>query len=83
MKKKICKKCNLEIKKHEKGVTWITFEGNKELEVIHWHYKCFLEWRDENLQERAKKLYTSTVKAMMPQLTQMVKKKVGVITNEL
>lgn len=70
--KKICKKCNKEIKNEEKGVTWITFKGKKQLEVIHWHFKCFIEWRNESLENRAKKLYFNSMKNTMPKFQEIM-----------
>lgn len=76
--KKICKRCDKQIKKNEKGVTWITFEGEKELEKIHWHWQCFLDWRNESIENRAKKIYADTMKKIMPMAKQMV----GNVLNE-
>lgn len=70
--KKICKKCNKPIETKEKGVTWTTFEGKKELEVIHWHFKCFEEWRDASLENRARRIYNDTMKAIVPQFKSMM-----------
>lgn len=61
MEDKICKKCHKIIKKNEKGVTWITFEDEKELEVVHWHWQCFIYWKNESLETRAMKLYNASM----------------------
>lgn len=71
---KICNKCGMKIQKHEKGVTWTTFELGQDIEVVHWHWKCFLEWRDSSLENKATKLYQKTVEGMMPQLKGMLEK---------
>jgi len=64
---KICKKCDRIIKKDEKGVTWITFEGKKEIEVIHWHWQCFLDWKTESIENGAKRIYAETMSKVIPQ----------------
>ena len=63
---KICQKCQKKINSEEKGVTWITFEGDKELEVIHWHWKCFEEWKNESIENKAKKVYAESMKKILP-----------------
>ena len=74
MANKICKKCNRIIKKNEKGVTWITFQGDKELEKIHFHWTCFIEWRDESIENRAKKIYSETMGKVLPQAKGIINK---------
>ena len=74
MANKICKRCNKIIKKNEKGVTWITFLGNKELEKIHFHWRCFIEWRDESITNKAKKIYSETMGKVLPQAQGVIDK---------
>ena len=74
MENKICKKCNKEISKNEKGVTWITFKGNKKLEVIHWHFQCFLDWKNKSIENKAKVLYSATMEKVIPQAKGMINK---------
>lgn len=70
---KVCKKCDKEITKNEKGVTWITFRGKEELEKIHWHFNCFLEWRNESLENRAQKLFQESMKKSIPMMKDLMK----------
>ena len=74
MANKICKRCDKIIKNNEKGVTWITFKGSKELEKIHFHWNCFLEWRDESITNKAKKIYSETMGKVLPQVKGMIDK---------
>jgi len=69
---KICKKCGLKISEKEKGVTWTTFQGKDILEEVHFHWKCFLEWRNESLEIRAKKIYAETMQSVIPKFQQMM-----------
>jgi len=62
LSKIICKRCNKIIKDKDKSTTWITKDKGKIIEEINWHFKCFLEWRDESLMNRAKELYANTMK---------------------
>jgi len=79
MENKICKRCNKKINSKEKGTTWITFENGKDIEVIHWHWKCFLEWKKESLENRAKKLYSESMIKALPKFRGMINK---LINNE-
>jgi streptogramin lyase len=72
-KLKICRRCNKEIGKDEKGVTWITFEGKKILEEVHFHWNCFIEWRNESLENRARQLYVDSMKKTIPQFQNLMK----------
>ena len=74
MANKICKRCDKIIKKNEKGVTWITFKGSKELEKIHFHWNCFIEWRNESITNKAKKIYAETMGKVLPQAQGMIDK---------
>lgn len=72
---KICKRCNQKIKDNEKGVTWITFEGKKDVETIHWHWNCFIKWKEESLENRAKEIYANTINKIIPKFQGMLTQK--------
>jgi len=71
--KKVCKRCGKKILIDEKAVELKTFIGFKNLENIFWHWKCYLEWRDESLENRAKKIYADTMKQIVPGFQKMLK----------
>ena len=78
-----CKKCVKRIKKGDKVVLWKTFiQGGEILEEVYFHFKCFLEWRNESLENRAKKLYASSMKAALPKLKGMLGGMIKGINNE-
>jgi len=78
---KICKRCNKKILVDEKGVCLNTFQGNKSLEKVYWHWQCYLDWRDESLEIRAKKIYNTTMMACIPNFKDMLNQ-MGRINNE-
>jgi len=67
-----CKRCEKKITKKDKAVLWKTFKVEEVLEEVYWHYQCFLDWRDESLENRAKKIYANTMKECIPQLKGML-----------
>lgn len=71
-REKKCSRCSLLIKENDKGVSWITFKGKKVLEEVHFHWKCFLEWRNESLENRAKKLYFDSMSKALPQFKKLI-----------
>jgi len=78
-KQNICKRCNKKILKIDKAVLLKTFIGEKDLENVYWHFQCYLDWRDENLESRAKRIYADTMKAIVPQFKNMLS---GIVPNE-
>jgi hypothetical protein len=70
---KRCKRCGKKILIDEKAVELKTFIGNKNLENLFWHWQCYLDWRDESLTIRAKKIYADTMKACIPKFKWMLK----------
>ena len=70
--KKICKRCNKKILIDEKGVCLHTFQGEKNLEKVYWHWQCYLDWRNESLENRAKKIYANTMKSILPGFKKML-----------
>lgn len=56
----------------EKAVMLMTFQGNKTLEKVYWHWQCYLDWRDESLENRAKKIYNDTMMAIVPKFKDML-----------
>lgn len=71
---KRCKRCGKKILIDEKAVLLKTFKGNETLEQVFWHFQCYLDWRDESLEIRAKKIYNNTMSAIVPQFTKMLGK---------
>lgn len=69
---KRCKRCGGKITIEEKAVLLKTFRGNETLEQVFWHWQCYLDWRDESLEIRAKKIYNNTMKAIVPQFKEML-----------
>ncbi|HUS51416.1 MAG TPA: hypothetical protein VMZ91_14700 [Candidatus Paceibacterota bacterium] len=69
----ICERCSNKIKKTNKAVLWKTFIDKEILEEVYWHYNCFIEWRDESLENRAKKLYNESMKNVLPKFQNMLK----------
>jgi len=76
---KRCKRCGKKILIDEKGVCLHTFIGEKNLEKVYWHWQCYLDWRDESLENRAKGIYNKTMEACIPQLKGMIG---GLMNNE-
>jgi hypothetical protein len=66
--KKICKRCGKKIIEDEKAVMLMTFIGNKNLEKVYWHWQCYLDWRNESLENRAKELYYNSMQGALKQL---------------
>jgi CDP-diacylglycerol pyrophosphatase len=65
MANKICKRCNKEIKKEEKQVLLKTFDNKKTYEELYFHIQCWVEDINENLQNRAIKLYQDSMSKSM------------------
>jgi len=62
---KVCIKCKKEILPYDKFATLITNEGKKVVETIYFHFKCYLEWLNESITNKAKKMVSSAAgKAM-------------------
>jgi len=70
----ICKRCNKKIKETDKAVLWKTFKGKKVLEEVYWHFKCFIEWRNESLENRAMKLYKNSMMGALQKFNKMFNK---------
>ena len=77
MGRKICERCNKKILLKDKAVLLKTFIGEKDLENVYWHFQCYLDWRDESLNNRAKKIYNDTMTAIIPKFKDML----GNLTN--
>ena len=74
MKKVFCKRCNKEIKKGEKVAGMHTYNNFPEIsDECYFHFQCFLDWRNENIENRAKKIYAETIKKVIPQTKEMLK----------
>ncbi len=75
MKEKLfCERCRLEIKDGEKVAGMHTYDNFPKIsDERYFHFKCFLEWRNESLENRAKKIYTETIKKVIPQAKEMLK----------
>lgn len=56
MKKKICKKCKQEIKKKEKFVLLGTYEDKKVWDESFFHFKCFVEFYNKKVEEKARNI---------------------------
>lgn len=69
-----CKSCDKKISKEEKRVSWITSDKSVDIEIVYWHYECFLKWRDASLEARAMGIYNKTMQNIMPMAGAMVKK---------
>jgi hypothetical protein len=78
---KRCKRCGKKILIDEKAVLLKTFIGEKNLEQVFWHFQCYLDWRDESLENRAKKIYNNTMKAIIPQFKGMLNR-IGIDNEE-
>jgi len=76
--KKICKKCGLRITPEQKAVLLLTFQGERNLEKVYWHFQCYLDWVNESLESRAMKLYNISMKNAMDRFMPMVK---GIVNN--
>ena len=74
-----CKRCKKTIKKIDKAVLWKTFEGKKIYEEVYWHWKCFIEWRNESLENRAKKIYQKSMQNCIPKFSKMLG---GILNND-
>lgn len=68
MGKKICERCKKKIKDSQKAVLLKTFTGEETEEEVYWHFQCFLDWRDESLQNRAMKIYNKTMNSTISKL---------------
>jgi len=64
--KKVCQRCKKVIQIDEKGVLLMTFEGNKNLEKRYWHWKCYLEWRDESIKNHAEEVLNKAIIQVIP-----------------
>ena len=70
----ICKRCNKIINKKDKSVLLKTFEGKNTLEEIYFHWKCYLDWINESIENKAKKIYSKTIEKIIPHAKTMVDK---------
>jgi hypothetical protein len=43
----------------------LTFQGDKNIEKVYWHFNCFLKWRDESLENRAKQMFNNSIAETM------------------
>jgi hypothetical protein len=71
--KKICKRCKKPILIDEKGVMLMTFKGNTNLEKLYYHWQCYLDWINEELEIRAKRLYGDAMQGALKQLPDFLK----------
>lgn len=65
MVNKICHRCNKEIKKEDKQVLLKTFDNKKTYEEVYFHIQCWRDDINENLQNRAMKLYQDSMSKSM------------------
>ena len=73
IKFKECCKCGKQIMPKEKAVRWETYDVGKLKEQKDWHFKCFLEWRDESIRTKAMEVYNISMKGAMAQFGPMLK----------
>ena len=76
MKKIIfCERCKLEIKKGDKAYRMHTYNCFPEVsDERYFHFKCFLEWLDEKINEKAIKAFKGSMKTIMPMIKPMAEK---------
>jgi transposase-like protein len=84
MKKKVyCEKCGLEIKKGEKVAGMHTYNKFPDVsDERYFHFDCFLKWRNESIENRAKKIYAQTMEKIAPQARTMVNNILGINDEE-
>lgn len=83
MKETICKRCNKEIKKGEKVAGMHTYNNFPEIsDECYFHFQCFLDWRNESIENRAKKIYAKTMEKIAPQARSMVNNILGINNEE-
>lgn len=70
--KRLCKKCGKKVLYEHKAVLLMTFQGYKNLEKVYWHFQCYLDWINEELESRAMKLYSNSMKGAMEKFIPML-----------
>jgi hypothetical protein len=75
--KKICKRCKEKILPSQKAVMLMTFKGNTNLEKVYWHFQCYIDWRNESLENRALKLYQQSLSNALPEFKEVINNLVG------
>jgi hypothetical protein len=75
--KKICKRCKERIHPNQKAVMLMTFQGNETLEKVYWHFQCYIDWRNESLENRAVKLYQQSLSNALPDFKGVINNLVG------
>lgn len=70
--KKVCKYCKNLITPDEKAVLLMTFKGNKNLEKVYFHFKCYIEWFNKSLENKAIDIYSDTMKKIIPEVAALI-----------
>lgn len=69
---KTCKECKKKINNQDKGVALLTFQGEKKIESMYFHFNCYLDWlnrcilakADKRIKEASGKAFKKTMKKM-------------------
>lgn len=80
--KVICKGCGKVIRSREKQVQWITRDDALIIEDISFHFKCFIDWRDESIKNRAMKVYNDSMNKVLPRFYNDLKKSIPNLNEE-
>ena len=76
--KKICKRCGKEVSKKQKAVLLKTFQGEKTLEEFYFHFQCYLDWLNQSIEDKAKKIYSESMKIVGERFAPMVNNILGI-----
>jgi hypothetical protein len=63
--KKKCKRCGEIVTLDDKGVMLMTFQGNENLEKVYWHWKCYLDWLNESIGNKAAELVSKNIQPLI------------------
>lgn len=68
---KKCVECKKKINNKEKAAALLTYQGEKKLEGVYFHFNCYLKWLNRSVgikaQKAVKKAFDKTIKSV-PQL---------------
>ena len=71
---KKCDRCNKKILPEHRATMLRDFEGNKTIDSTYWHFQCFLDWKNEKIEEAAIKAYEKSMNTAFPQMKTLISK---------
>lgn len=75
---KKCDRCNKKILPEDRATMLRDFQGHRTIDSTYWHFQCFLDWKNEKIEEAAIKVYEKAIGNAIPQLKGMLS---GLVNN--